>query len=58
VAYIELLLFKAIYQNDELMNCILDNVGLAIFLVDITRTVICNILKFLKKVNILKEVEL
>jgi hypothetical protein len=47
-----------IYQNDELMNRILDNVGLAIFLVDITRTVICNFLKFLKKVNILKEVEL
>lgn len=58
MAYIELLLFKAIYQNDELMNRILDNVGLAIFLVDITRTVICNFLKFLKKVNILKEVEL
>jgi hypothetical protein len=40
------------------MNRISGNVELSIFLVDITRIVICNFLKYLKKVNILKEVEL
>ena len=40
------------------MNRISGNVELSIFLVDITRMVICNFLKYLKKVNILKEVEL
>lgn len=40
------------------MNRISGNVELSIFLVDITRIVICNFLNYLKKVNILKEVEL
>jgi hypothetical protein len=41
------------------MNRISGNVELSIFLVDVTRIVICNFfLNYLKKVNILKEVEL